>query len=187
MEGAMSDARVEAARGALQAAAEEVETVRRRLQAIHDSLPVTRQEKDLRDLDRDPEPATEMRAVIRNVLNDSLKPAAEDLRAAAAYRRGGAAPVLDLTVESEAVQRLLYDLVVKDNFTAKPLADPGDVWTPAYTPEQAGLEVFFERGRWFAVWRKLEVPEGAPEAERWEVLRLEENPDKPGSIVYLEV
>ena len=183
----MSDARVEAARGALLAAADEVEAVRQRLQAIHDSLPVTRREKDLRDLDREPEPATEMRAVIRNVLNDSLKPAVEDLRAAAAYRRSGAAPVLDLTVGSEATQRLLVDLVVKDNFTAKPLADPGDVWTPAYTPEEAGLAVFFERGRWFAVWRKLEVPEGAPEAERWEVLRLEENPEKPGTIVYQEV
>jgi hypothetical protein len=150
---------------------------------------VTRQEKDLRDLDRDPEPATEMRAVMRNVLNDSLKPAIEDLRAAAAYRphRPEGGPVWDLTVAGEATQRLLYELVMKDNFTPKPLADPGDVWIPAYTPEAAGLEVVFERGRWFAVWRKLEVPESFPEAERWEVLRLEENPDKPGTIVYQEV
>jgi hypothetical protein len=64
-----------------------VEETGRGLEAVHDSLPVTAEERSLRDLDADPAPATEMRAVIRNVLVNSLQPAIEDLRAAAEYRQ----------------------------------------------------------------------------------------------------
>jgi hypothetical protein len=83
-----TDAKEEASRTELLAVVEELDGLGRRLQAIHDSLPVTPEESDLRDLDRDPPAAMEIRTVIRNVQLNSLKPAVEDLRAAAAYRPG---------------------------------------------------------------------------------------------------
>jgi len=79
----MDDPREEAARAALSTVVSALEESSRRLRTIHDSLPVTPEERSRRDLDGDPAAATEMRAVIRNVLADSLQPAIEDLRAAA--------------------------------------------------------------------------------------------------------
>jgi hypothetical protein len=70
------------------AVADDLEETSRRLVTIHDSLPKTREERSRRDLDRKPATATEMRAVIRNVLANSLEPAIKDLRAAAEYRPG---------------------------------------------------------------------------------------------------
>jgi hypothetical protein len=88
MEGQVTDEREEAARAALLTVTAEVEEIERRLGAIHDSLPVLPEESNLRDLDRDPPAAMEMRTVIRNVLLNCLKPAKEDLRAAADYQTG---------------------------------------------------------------------------------------------------
>jgi hypothetical protein len=132
----MNDPREEAARAALLAAVSALEENSRGLKAVHDSLPVTAEERSLRDLDADPAPAIEMRAVIRNILADSLQPAIEDLRAAAEYRpeRPAAGPLWDLTVHREEMERLLYDLVVQQDFSPRPLADPGDIWIPPYTP-----------------------------------------------------
>jgi len=84
----VTDAREEAARAALLAVAADLEETRRRLETIHDSLPKTREERSRRDLDHEPAPATEMRAVIRNVLANSLEPAIKDLQAATEYRPG---------------------------------------------------------------------------------------------------
>ena len=72
----------------LLAVAADLEETRRRLETIHDSLPKTREERSRRDLDHEPATATEMRAVIRNVLANSLEPAIKDLRAATEYRPG---------------------------------------------------------------------------------------------------
>lgn len=81
----MTDAWEQPARDALRAAAGDIRSLVQRLQSLHDSLPVTPEETSLRDLDRDGDVpcATLIRAVIRNVLNDSLLPAAADLEAAA--------------------------------------------------------------------------------------------------------
>jgi hypothetical protein len=185
----LTDTWENAARAALCSVVDDIQRIVHQLQGIHDSLPVTQQERSLRDLDRDPPFATEARAVIQNVLADSLRPAIEDLRSVADYQPTVPAARLlwDLAAYSSEMERFLYGLVVKDNFTAKPLDDPGDVWIPPYTPEQAELKVFFERGRWFVTWKKLEVPEDSPEAESWEVLRLEEDHDRPGHLFYQEI
>jgi hypothetical protein len=81
----LTDAWEQPARDALRAAAGDIRSLVQRLQSLHDSLPVTPEETSLRDLDRDGDlpPAILIRAVIRNVLNDSLRPAAADLEAAA--------------------------------------------------------------------------------------------------------
>jgi hypothetical protein len=47
---------------------------------------------------------------------------------------------LDLTTDNDAARRALFALVVLDNFAAKVLDPPEDVWIPLYTPEEAGLE-----------------------------------------------
>jgi len=82
----LTDAWEQPARDALRAAARDVRSIVQRLQDLHDSLPVTPEETSLRDLDRDRDLpfAVLARAVIRNVLNDSLRPAIADLEAAAA-------------------------------------------------------------------------------------------------------
>ncbi len=78
---------------------------------------------------------------------------------------------------------------MRDNFTARP-HDPRavqpEVWVPPYTPEEAGLEIFYQHGRWFATWLKLEEPEDAPETQRRELLRLDLD-RMPEYLVYTEV
>jgi hypothetical protein len=94
---------------------------------------------------------------------------------------------LDFSVYSEATQRALYDLVAAENFRRTELEPPGETWVAPYTAEQAGLEVVWAWGRWFATWWKLELPESLPEAERREILVLEENRHRPGTLGYGEV
>ncbi|MGH7489078.1 MAG: hypothetical protein ACREMY_26265 [bacterium] len=94
---------------------------------------------------------------------------------------------LDFSVYSEATQRALYDLVAAENFRRTDRAAPGDTWVPPYSPEEAGLEVVWAWGRWFATWWKLELPDTLPEAERREILVLEENRHRPGTLGYGEV
>jgi len=77
--------------------------------------------------------------------------------------------------------------VVAENFSRTALEPAGEEWVPPYTPEQAGLEVVFTWGLWFATWWKLELPEEIPEAERREILVLEERPESPGTLSYREV
>jgi hypothetical protein len=94
---------------------------------------------------------------------------------------------LDLTSDNEDARQALFAQVVLDNFTAKTLDPPEDVWSPPYTAEVAGIEVAFRWGRWFATWVKLEEPPGLPEEEGRELLRLEGTPGEAGSLLYHEV
>ena len=110
-----------------------------------------------------------------------------DLDAVTEYLGGTAAEALDLTRNDEEMRELLYDLVVEDCFSPQALDDPGDVFIPPYSPEQAGLKVYFEHGRWFATWLKLEEPEDRPASERHELLLLEQDKDCPGLLHYVEV
>jgi hypothetical protein len=80
-----------------------------------------------------------------------------------------------------------FELVVAQSFTRKPLLPPEDIWVPPYTPEQAGLEVVFQWGRWFATWIKLEEPEYLPERERREVLLYEPDWEVPGDVTCHDV
>jgi hypothetical protein len=183
------DTQEDIAAAGLEAAAQEIDTICRSLRTFHDVLPAPAQETSLQDLAHDLPRSTMMRATIRNVIADRLRPAMADLLAAATYQteRPVPQPLWNLTTYSAETQRLLQDLVVEQNFTAHRSRDPEDTWEPPYTPEQAGLKVYFEHGRWYAAWRKLEVPDSAPEAEQWEVLRLEEDSANPGHLFYQEV
>jgi len=170
----------------MEAAAAELEAVCLRLLTLHDALPVTEQERNLEDLDRDLAPATVQRAAIKNAV-DGLRGVAEDLRAAAAYERARSWRTWNLTVYSTEMERRLYDLVAEQSFGAHGGPDPDDTWVPRATPEQAQLRVWFQHGRWLAEHRKPDVPESAPEHERWELLVLDENEHKPGTLLTREL
>jgi len=78
------DEREENTRLALLAVVKDLEDMARRLTALHDTVPASPQEASLVDLGADPDMATTLRAVIAAVLADSLRPAIDHLRAAAA-------------------------------------------------------------------------------------------------------
>ena len=137
-----------------------------------------------------------MRTVLRGVVAESLDSALGALKDVTVYEPVRAAdepapvPEMDFDVFHEDIRRILYGLVVRDNFTERaldPEADPPEIWVPPYTPDEAKLEIFFLLGRWFATWRKLEVPDDAPEHERQELLRLEPHRHRPGDIEYTDV
>lgn len=92
---------------------------------------------------------------------------------------------LDLTTEDPATQQLLHEVVVRDHFSVKLLDDEGDVDVPLHTPEECGLRVFFQYGRWFVTWMKLEESMNRPEALTRELLRIDRSPE--GQLVFAEV
>ncbi len=92
---------------------------------------------------------------------------------------------LDLSKDDPATQQILYALVVRDYFSLHPLDDEGDVHIPLYTPEECGLRVFFEYGRWFVTWLKLEEDMSRPEALTREFLHFER--DVNGQLVFAQV
>jgi hypothetical protein len=183
---------IEGARKEMQAAIADLRSIRTRLVGVEASIPPTAQETSRGDFDGDPDVETELRTVIANGIRNCLDPFIDDLGTAVEYQPGPVAAGspsiahLDLSVFSEETRQALYDLVVADNFSLTALEPPGEEWVPPYTAEQAGLEVVFAWGLWFATWWRLELPEDLPEARRREILVLEESPESPG-LNYREV
>jgi hypothetical protein len=86
---------------------------------------------------------------------------------------------LDLSRFIEATRRAVYDAVVSIHF-----ADPDH---PApYSPEEAGLLVFYVFGRWFATWLRLDEPAELPEHKRRELLRIQPDPRWPLGLAFYE-
>ncbi len=85
----------------------------------------------------------------------------------------GAPQGLDLTADHPATGEALYEWVVRHHFALRVLDDPGDILISAHTPKESQLRVFFEHGRWFATWIKLEVDESQPESIRRELILFE--------------
>ena len=94
-------------------------------------------------------------------------------------------PDLDLSKDDPATQRILYDFVVREYFTPHLLDDPGDIHVPGYTSEECELRVFFQLGRWFVSWVKLEEDMNRPEALTRELLVFERGKDN--RFVFTEV
>ncbi|HTQ78814.1 MAG TPA: hypothetical protein VMM92_02375 [Thermoanaerobaculia bacterium] len=181
----------------LRAEADFLQGSRDRLAGLRDAIPASAEETSEEDLHGALDLATEIRTVLAIQLREGLEPLLERLRAAAEYQPSAPAPattvvpapvLLDLTASEETLRPVVYALVARDNFTARGSdEEPREIWLPPYTPEEAGLRVWKKHGRWFATWRKLEVPETAPEDERWEVLLIDEDPRRRGSLVYREI
>lgn len=130
-----------------------------------------------------PENKSEDSPVEEQVLRESLWSAVHALEP---LLREEHAPLdLDLDQNDEATKEVLYDFVIWDYFTPHALEDSGDITVPRYTPEESGLRVFFEHGRWFVTWLKLETDSSQPEAQRRELLVFEK--DDNGVLVLSEV
>lgn len=149
---------------------EELETIRKRfLQML---VPLQTPE----DVSRDPASSEER-------LRRSLWLATRELDALLNESRFPAD--LDLATDDPGTQQLLYDLVVRDYFSLHLLDDEGDIHIPLYTPEECGLHVYFQHGRWFVTWLKLEEDMDRPEALIRELLHFER--DATGRIVFAQV
>jgi hypothetical protein len=91
-------------------------------------------------------------------------------------------PVLDLEKFSEGTRQTIYAAVVATHWNAPP-AHPDD-FVPQYTPDEAGLQVVFLYGRWWAAWRQLEEPEDIPPAQRWQILAIDPAPEAPFGVSF---
>jgi hypothetical protein len=96
-------------------------------------------------------------------------------------------PGLDLEVYTEATRRALYDIVVAVHFAAPAQVARGD-WYPDYSPDEAGLVVHFSRGRWLALWTRLEeAASDLPESRRQAFVRIQAAPEAPFGVAFHEV
>lgn len=90
---------------------------------------------------------------------------------------------VNLSRVDKETEAQLYACVVLEYFTPRPLSQPGTVLSPPlYSPQQAGLRVFFERGSWHAGWTRLEVPLFQPVEARWRWITIEEG--EPGFLRF---
>jgi hypothetical protein len=186
------------ARQEFRAAAGDLKSIRYRMLGVHASIPPSSQETSKGDLEGEMDVETEFRNVIACGIQDGLDPLIDDWLNAASYqpvrREAAGNPEaeslsiahLDLSVFSEETRLALYEVVAAENFGPAETA-PGESSVPQYTAEQAGLEVVFAWGRWFATWWRLELADTLPEAQRRETLLLEENRHRPGTLAYREV
>jgi hypothetical protein len=94
-------------------------------------------------------------------------------------------PPLDLSRYTEDTRAALYNAVVAIHWEFTP-EHPEDS-TPDYSPDEAGLQVVYILGRWFAVWRMLEEPEDIPLSQRWNVLAIDTAPDSPHGLSFTAV
>jgi hypothetical protein len=78
-------------------------------------------------------------------------------------------------------------IVVAVHFTVPAKVVRGD-WYPDYSPDEAGLAVHFCRGRWLALWTRLEeAASDLPESRRQAFVRIQAAPDAPYGVVFHEV
>jgi hypothetical protein len=150
--------------------AAELEGMRTRLLEMLVPLQSEGKDEDSQDLDR-------------QVLRQSLWSAA--LALDTLLRDEHAPDDLDLDQNDDALRQILYGFVAWEYFTPHALADSGDISVPRHTPEESGLRVFFEHGRWFVTWLKLETDRSQPEAKRRELLLFEK--DEEGHLFLAEV
>lgn len=94
-------------------------------------------------------------------------------------------PPLDLSRYTEHAHREVYARVVAIQFG--PLLVGRDWTVSTYSPDDAGLMVFYVFGRWFAVWTNIEEPPSLPVARRVELVRIQAAPDSPEGIMLHEV
>ena len=95
-------------------------------------------------------------------------------------------PDLDLTSDDPDIRQVIRDFVVREYFSLHLLDDPGDIHVPVHTPESCDLRVFFQYGRWFVTWLKLD--HGAPlVSERSARVLLVFEKDQNDRFVFTEV
>lgn len=93
---------------------------------------------------------------------------------------------LDLSKDSEAVRRELYDRIRRSEFLPEAANDDEEPAGEPYSAEEAQLKILYVAGRYLAQWRRLEVPDSAPEAQRMELLRVRPAGDNPRGFMLHE-
>jgi len=99
---------------------------------------------------------------------------------------------IDLSTYTEATRPVVYDAVVAIFFSPTPeeisasQADPENHPVITYSPDEAGLKVYHELGRWVVTWMRLELSADIPEEFRRELFLVEEVPTVPYGILLLE-
>ena len=109
-------------------------------------------------------------AALQHVLTDLLLPALSDLEPNR--------PQTWLHVEPARIQ----EIAVRDLLGPRvllPLTDPPEV-TPALSAEEVDFRAFELYGRWFAAWRD------PSSADEYELVLIEEDPRRPGSLTYTD-
>jgi hypothetical protein len=91
---------------------------------------------------------------------------------------------LDLSQYSEAVRRELYVRIEANELLGSGVSD--DDPREPYTAAEAHLQVHYLAGRWLVQWRRLEVPESAPESLQMELLRVRAAAEDPRGYMLSE-
>ena len=89
----------------------------------------------------------------------------------------------NLSRYTESIRREVYDRVVSLVWTS---TGPDD-HVPSFTPDQAGLTIFYVYGRWFAAWADLEANGLGAVDRRTELVRVQEAPGSPSGIILVEI
>lgn len=90
---------------------------------------------------------------------------------------------LNLSHYTESLRREVYDRVVSLVWTK----EAPDDHVPSFTPDQAGLMVFYLYGRWFAVWADLEANGPGSVERKTELVRVQESDDTRYGVILAEV
>jgi len=90
---------------------------------------------------------------------------------------------LDLSHYTEALRREVYDRVVGLVWTK----EAPDDYVPGFTPDQAGLMIFYLYGRWFAVWSDLDSAGPGMVERRTELVLVQESEATRYGIILAEV
>ncbi len=82
---------------------------------------------------------------------------------------------LDLTRANDERTLTALDAFIRwRHFTPRPLGDEGMVYVPEHSAEDCKLEIYYQHGRYFATWLKLEEAElGAKECELRELMSFQ--------------
>jgi len=89
----------------------------------------------------------------------------------------------DLTRYTETLRRELYERVVALVWTK----EAPDDHVPSFTPDEAGLMIFYLYGRWFAVWADLEANGPGSVERKTELVRVQQSADTRYGIILAEV
>ena len=97
-------------------------------------------------------------------------------------------PFLDLSADSPAIRSALYSRVAGLVFEPEDDDDTGEPVAPADAARRAGLVILFLFNRFFAAWAiPADEAAGLPPCRRFEMVRVELDPEAPAGLMLSEV
>jgi hypothetical protein len=92
---------------------------------------------------------------------------------------------LDLDRDDPATAQEIEEFVAWRFFQHHPSGDPWEILIPQFTPQQGELKAFYQHGRWFCTWLKLDEDMSRPEKASRQLLVV--NKEQDGRIGFVEV